>query len=190
MEKEPKTVSRWCRYEMQPSVETFYRIAEVLKVEISELFNPLIHRIIGVLGRAGKLPDIPEELLKVDYKIEYLGKIALVLKALEVQGFVMTMEHLQSVIQNQGADGAIEVLREMLDNFELDKATRGIARANGVPATWIRNEEDVQQKRQDRGQQQNILSLVENVPGLAKALKDAGKAPEEGSLGKEMLNAA
>ncbi|NIP51486.1 MAG: hypothetical protein GWN13_20535, partial [Phycisphaerae bacterium] len=59
----------------------------------SELFGPLIHRMIGVLGRANKLPEVPEELQGNDsVRIEYLGKIALVLKALEVQGFVITME--------------------------------------------------------------------------------------------------
>ena len=41
LDKKPNTVSRWCRNEMQPSIETFYRIAEILKVEIHELFNPL-----------------------------------------------------------------------------------------------------------------------------------------------------
>jgi len=39
--KKPNTVSRWCRNEMQPPIETFYRIAEILKVEICDLFSPL-----------------------------------------------------------------------------------------------------------------------------------------------------
>lgn len=41
LDKKPNTVSRWCRNEMQPSIETFYKIAEILKVEISDLLNPL-----------------------------------------------------------------------------------------------------------------------------------------------------
>ena len=41
LDKKPNTVSRWCRNEMQPSIETFYKIAEILRVEICELFNPL-----------------------------------------------------------------------------------------------------------------------------------------------------
>ncbi len=40
LDKKPNTVSRWCRNEMQPSIETFYRIAEILKVNIYDLFNP------------------------------------------------------------------------------------------------------------------------------------------------------
>jgi transcriptional regulator with XRE-family HTH domain len=41
LNKKPNTVSRWCRNEMQPSIETFYKIAEILKVEIYDLFNPM-----------------------------------------------------------------------------------------------------------------------------------------------------
>jgi hypothetical protein len=160
----------------------------------SELFNPLIHRIIGVLGRAGKLPDVPEELKeameKDIVKIEYLGKIALVLKALEVQGFVVTMEQLQTVIQAQGAEAGMQTLRDILDNFELDKATRGVARANGVPATWLRDVDDMQQIRQERGQMQQAMTVAGQLPNIAKAYQSAGNAPEEGSISEGILNAA
>lgn len=37
--KDPATISRWCNNHAQPSVETFTRIAELLEVDLSELFN-------------------------------------------------------------------------------------------------------------------------------------------------------
>lgn len=37
--KDPATISRWCNNHAQPSVETFTRIAEILGVDIRELFN-------------------------------------------------------------------------------------------------------------------------------------------------------
>lgn len=37
--KNPATISRWCSNHAQPSVETFVRIAEILEVDIRELFN-------------------------------------------------------------------------------------------------------------------------------------------------------
>lgn len=37
--KDTATVSRWCNNHTQPSIETFTRIAELLKVDLSELFN-------------------------------------------------------------------------------------------------------------------------------------------------------
>lgn len=36
------TVSRWCRNEVQPSLETMTQIAEILKIDIKELLNSTI----------------------------------------------------------------------------------------------------------------------------------------------------
>lgn len=37
--KDPATISRWCNNHAQPSVETFTRMAELLEVDLRELFN-------------------------------------------------------------------------------------------------------------------------------------------------------
>jgi transcriptional regulator with XRE-family HTH domain len=37
--KDVATVSRWCSKVIQPSVDTFVRIAEALDVDVRELFN-------------------------------------------------------------------------------------------------------------------------------------------------------
>lgn len=39
LDKNRTTVSRWCRNEMQPSLETLLEIAEALDVDIRELLN-------------------------------------------------------------------------------------------------------------------------------------------------------
>ncbi|MFO7658124.1 MAG: helix-turn-helix transcriptional regulator [Bacteroidales bacterium] len=41
MGKKPNTVSLWCRNEIQPSIETLYRVAKILKVDIYDLLNTL-----------------------------------------------------------------------------------------------------------------------------------------------------
>jgi len=38
LDKDKSTVSRWCTNDMQPTIETFYKIAEVLDIEVRELF--------------------------------------------------------------------------------------------------------------------------------------------------------
>lgn len=40
LNKDKSTVSRWSTNDMQPTVETFYKIAEILDVEVRELFVP------------------------------------------------------------------------------------------------------------------------------------------------------
>ena len=37
--KDKSTVSRWCTNDMQPSIETLFQIAELLKVSPKELIN-------------------------------------------------------------------------------------------------------------------------------------------------------
>ncbi len=36
--KDKSTVSRWCTNDIQPSVETFFQIAAVLKIDVRDLF--------------------------------------------------------------------------------------------------------------------------------------------------------
>ncbi|EGT4347330.1 helix-turn-helix transcriptional regulator [Elizabethkingia anophelis] len=42
LDKSETTVSRWCRNEVQPSLETMIQIAQVLKIDIKELLNSTI----------------------------------------------------------------------------------------------------------------------------------------------------
>lgn len=37
--KDPATISRWCSNSIQPSIETFAQIAEILNVDVRELLN-------------------------------------------------------------------------------------------------------------------------------------------------------
>lgn len=149
----------------------------------SEHFNPMIHRMIRILGEAGVLPVMPEELMEAEYSIEYLGRLALALKSLESQGFIMTMDQLKV------AFGELD-RTEYLDNFDIDKASRNLARNNGVPATWLKNEDTVKAEREQQMKAAQQQAAMEQLPGLAKAAADAGKAPERGSLTERTLNAA
>ena len=41
IDKDKSTVSRWCTNDMQPSIETLFQIAEILKVSPKELLNEI-----------------------------------------------------------------------------------------------------------------------------------------------------
>jgi len=147
----------------------------------SELFNPMIKRIINILIRAGKI-ILPDILKGVDYTIEYLGPLALAMKTLETQGFVIAMEQLRGFAEAERT--------EYLDNFNIDQITRDLSRNNGVPATWLNAEKDVISIREARAKDEQQRALLENMPGMAKAASDLGKAPEDGSIQSEVRNAA
>jgi len=148
----------------------------------SELFNPMIHRVIGILGRQGLLKDIPPALSEAEYKITYLGRLALSLKTLETEG-------LQKTLTEWGPLAQVEVT-EWLDNLNQDKAFRDSARNNGCPATWLEDLKKVQQMRAQRQQQQQAQALMQQLPELAKGAKNLNQAPEPGSIMEGVTSAA
>lgn len=147
----------------------------------SELFNPMIKRVINILIRAEKI-ILPEIIINAPYTIEYLGPLALAMKTLETQGFVIAMEQLKGFAEAERL--------EYMDNFNVDVITRDLSRNNGVPATWLLSEKDVKVIREARAEAEQRQALMENMPGIAGAVGDLGKAPEDGSIQQEVRNAA
>lgn len=148
----------------------------------SGYFNPQIHRVIGILGRNNKLPPIPEELVGKDYKVEYLGRLALALKTLETEGFVKTLNEL-AVLSEAGR-------LDFLDNFDLDKITRDMSMNNGMPATWLKDLDKRDEERAIRAEQAQQQAMMERLPDLSKAARNLSQKPEEGSITQEILNEA
>ncbi len=148
----------------------------------SGLFNPMIRRVIGILGRQGKLPTMPEELAEKDFSVMYLGRLALALRTIETEGLTKTLQEWAPL-------AGMDIL-DWLDHINIPVAFRDSARNNGVPATWLRSEEEVAQIQTDRAAQQAQQQILEAAPELAKAAKAAGTKAEEGSITDSITNAA
>ncbi len=148
----------------------------------SGLFNPMINRIIGILGRQEKLPDMPPELSEKEFSIMYLGRLALALRTIETEGLTKTLQE-WAPLNDMG-------IVEWLDHIDIAVAFRDSARNNGVPATWLRSDEEVQQIQADRAAQQAQQQMLEAAPDLAKAYKSVSGKPDEGSPAEEITNAA
>lgn len=139
----------------------------------SGLFNPMIQRVIGILGRQGKLPEMPPELSEKDFSVLYLGRLALALRTIETEGLTKTLAEWQPL-----ADMGIF---EWLDHINVPIAFRDSARNNGVPATWLRSEDDVKQIQDDRNEAAAAEKAIAAAPDLAKAFKAVSGKAEEGS---------
>lgn len=146
----------------------------------SELFNPMIKRIIGILSRQGKLPDMPEELSGKEFSVMYLGRLALALRTLETEGLAQLMLDWAPMMETS----------DFMDNLNTDVAFRDSSRNRGVPATWLHDTDDRDKDRVKREQAAQQQALLEQIPDLAKAAKAAGTAPEEGSITKGIQDAA
>ncbi len=120
----------------------------------SELFNPLLERVFGILLRTGRLGEVPPSMivrLSEDRgfvpppRIQYASRIAVALRSLPSIGYQRTLERAQQVAA---------VAPEVLDNFDFDAAERQTALSDGVPPDFMRTKEDVQRLRQQRAQAQ------------------------------------
>lgn len=139
----------------------------------TELFKPVIHRVFGILSRAGKLPDVPRKLLEnPEYKIEFVSKIALSIRKLESLGWLQTEASLANIAA---------VKPDIMDNFELDDVARDIALSNGAAPKWLVPEKERDAVRQQRAAEQQAMQQAAILAEGAKLAPDLSKAPEPGS---------
>jgi hypothetical protein len=141
----------------------------------TELLNPLLERVFGILFRAGKFPDPPEEVFVVTAEgvslplpqVAYTSKIALAIKALENQSFLQFVEIVAPLVQ---VDPAV------MDAIDTDKAMKGLARNLSLPVGWMRSDEDIAAIRQQRAEAQQAQASAEQAKLVAGAAKDASAA--------------
>ena len=141
----------------------------------TELLNPLLERVFGILFRAGKFPEPPEEVFVVTPEgvslplpqVNYTSKIALAIKALENQSFLQFVEIVAPLVQ---------VDPSVMDAINSDKALKGLARNLSLPVDWMRTDEEIAAIRQQRAEAQQAQAAAEQAKLVAGAAKDASAA--------------
>ncbi len=147
----------------------------------SELANGLITRCIGILGRAGKLKGILiPELIDQPYEIQYVSKLALAIKMIEVQSITGTMAALAPIGDRNP---------QVFDNFDDDEIARGIGDRFGMPPDMIRPVPAVDEMREQRQADLEAQQAAEMAIGAAKAAPGISKEVESGSVLSEMAEA-
>lgn len=175
----------------QTGTKTAYEIAEQIEEKHSriiapigrlqsELFNGLIGRCIGILGRGGRLPPVPPELSGQEYEIEYISKLALALKLLEVRSLTSGLD-VMAALAGQKPD--------MIDNWDTDEIARGVPERVGWPVDWIRDKEERDDIREVRAAEEQALQALQAVTEAAKAAPGVSKKVEEGSVLAEIAGA-
>ena len=151
---------------------TFYRLQ-------TEVTNPLLLRTFAMLFRLGRFPSPPQSVMVETQpgmmglampEVTLTSKLAMAIKAAENNAFVQMVSILAPLAQMDPT---------ILDNYDLDKATRGIGRNLAVPTGWERSIEEVGELRQGRAQAAQQQQAIEQAQGAAKAAKDASAASPE-----------
>jgi hypothetical protein len=147
----------------------------------AEMFTPLITRAYGILYRRGALPPVPPVLQQYPgYRIEFVSRISIAIKQLEAKGLMQTFESLMPLVS---------IRPDIMDHFDTDAITRGLARNNGVPQEWILPQEKVEALRKGRQQAQEQQMAVAQMIEGAKALPGVSKTIEPNSALGQMAQA-
>ncbi|MCH7908720.1 MAG: hypothetical protein IIB38_03790, partial [Candidatus Hydrogenedentes bacterium] len=137
--------------------------------QMSEALGPLVEREIDILAQAGKLPELPPELVEADgdnnYEVEYTGPMA---RAQKAEGAVGAARTVQTGLDIAAFDPSV------LDNYDFDRYIRITKEANGAEESLLRDPDEVKAIRAQREQIETAQALAQAAPGVAKAgLDDA-----------------
>ncbi len=143
----------------------------------ADLLDPLIEWTYDALTRNGRIPPPPEGLEQADLDIEYTGPIPRSMKNEEAQGTSLWINELA------GLSTASEQLAEITDVVDTDSLARGLGLARGVPASYMRSEEEVTMIREARAQQQAEMAQLQQAQMAGDAMQsvaDGAQAMEGG----------
>lgn len=156
---------------LQRNEEKMRLLGPVLGRLQSEMLQPLISRVFGILLRNGVLPPAPDELQGQDIEIEYVSPLAKAQKLTDLQSMLRGFEVMMQIAE----------VAPVMDYLDSDKLVKYLVDTTGIPATVIRSDEEVARMRRQAQQQQQQQSELETQMMQAEALGSA--APMVKALG-------
>jgi len=135
---------------MQRTEEKMRLLGPMLGRQQSELLRPLIDRIFDVCLKKGVISEeeIPEILSDRKLDVQYSSLIAKAQRSAEVQTILRTLESVANIAQFDPT---------ALDNFDANETVRYIAKMTDYPQELIRDSDEIEQLRQARAQQQQMI---------------------------------
>lgn len=141
-------------------------LGPVIGRQETELHNPLIDRLFGIMFRKNAFLPTPQVLLQLgaNIDVQYEGPLARSQRLTEIDG----LERLQGIIV-----GIAQLDPSVVDNIDYDKAVLLAGEILGVSAKLLRDPDQVKRMRDARAKQQQQEKQLAAVSTIAEA---AGKA--------------
>lgn len=129
-----------------------------------EMIGAIIERELDILGHAGMLPPMPDELLEVGglVEIEYVSPLNRLQKSEDGIGILRTLEAAAPLAQMD---------QTVIDVLDPEEAMRILADVNGMPSKALRSPKRVKALREGRAEQQQMQTLLQAAPVAADAAK-------------------
>lgn len=137
-----------------------------------------VTRDIMLLIRNGEIKDLPPEMEGKNFKIEYVGRLALELQAAQSMGWLRWLQ--------EGAE--IEaIIPGTLDNVDVDGGYRRRGITLGVSVEDMASEQEVADKREERARKEQQAIEMQMAQMAGQVNQGLAKAPEDGSPGQQIM---
>ena len=156
--------------------EKMFMLGALIERQMSEMLDPMIERIAGIMTRRGMFPDPPEELQGMSVKIEYMSILANIQKQASYSGIELLVNMAGMMAQMQAGAGRSP---DILDKIDCDEIVDQIADMYILPAGVVLGDDRVAELREQRKQaeaqaQQQTQRIAELQAGADAAPKVAG----------------
>ena len=157
--------------------EKMFMLGSLIERQMSEMLDPMIERISGIMTRRGMFPDLPEELQGRDIKIEYMSILANIQKQAGYSGIEVLVNMAGMMAQMQAGAGRSP---DILDKIDCDEVIDQIADMYVLPAGVVLGDDRVaeirEQRRQQEAQAQQQAQMMAEGQAVADAAPKAAQA--------------
>lgn len=156
---------------LERSREKAALLAPIMGRQQSEALGPMIEREIDLLQQQGLLPPqtpAMKEAGVASYRVEYDSPLSRMQKAEAASGGLRMFQYASEIAANTQNPAP-------MDFFNLDAMIPDLADAQGMPASWMRTQEEVEGLREERNQQAAQQQMIEAAPSMAAMMKATGE---------------
>lgn len=148
----------------------------------SEFLGPMLTRVFSILWRNGKFPDPPALISDKPYEIIYTSPIARAQEQTKANGIMRTTQLIQPFAS---------VKPDIMDNFDFDKMTVGVANMFSVSPEYLNEEDKIKGIRKARADKARARATAENLRDVGQGASGLATASNNVDLEKikEMGNA-
>jgi hypothetical protein len=155
-------------YEVSQRIEQMHRVlGPTLSRLNTELLNPLVIRAFKIMLRSGVLPAIPSLIRErgIDVEIVFVNQLA---RSQQIQDVTSIQQWVQ------GIAGIAQLNPQVIDLINVDGIAKYTAKILGVPEEAVQNDSVVENIRQQRSQQAQQNSGMNNLSTLADTVSKLG----------------
>jgi len=155
--------------------EVFERISEKMTLlgspvgRFINVWGDVIHRTMGILDRAGRLPDMPDELRDdPSYEIDYMSVLAKAQRNPELNALQNSLQMIA---------GVASFSPDVMDKIDADKTVDAIVGITGGPVQMLRDDEevaDIRSRRAEKQAQEQQAAMMLDGADMALKATQAG----------------